>query len=104
MAITQEQALEDSIDIKAGPFSGKLTGRDSMMIFIVILLLALAGLTLWEHAMRANESKEIMCAIKLNLFMQTTTRGTPIEWDKMPVDLYPCIPRFLYDRGGGVTR
>lgn len=89
----------DSVDIKSGPFGLNLKGANAFSIALFLLILCLAGLTLFENSKRESEHEHIVCTLKLVLFMQTQPKGAPIEWERVPVDLYPCIPGFLYNRG-----
>jgi len=86
----------DSVGLTTKWFGLNLAGKDALGIFLFISLLALAGVTLWEHSQRSNEHDQIGCMLKLNLFMQQIPPGTAIDWHRMPIDLYPCIPSFLY--------
>jgi hypothetical protein len=76
----------------------KLTGRDSLFLFLFLAILAHMALTIWSHLQRSKEHDSIECAVKLNTFMQTVPKGEAIDWSKVPVDIYQCIPRFLYER------
>jgi F0F1-type ATP synthase membrane subunit a len=89
---------DDSVDLKSGPFGVKLSGPNAMTIFLFISLLALAGLTFMEHKKRQEEHAQLNCSIRLSIFIYTMPRGAALDWERMPVDLYPCIPRFLYQR------
>jgi hypothetical protein len=88
----------DSLDVKSGPFGLKLTGPNAILIALFILQLALIGLSLYEHNLRSREHDEILCINKLSLFIRTMTPGSKMEWDKMPIDLYGCMPEFLYKK------
>lgn len=85
-----------SVTSKWGGLS--LQGKDALDIFLFISILALGGLTVFEHIGRSQEHDAISCQIKLNLYMQTQKNDAPIDWRRMPTDLYNCIPRFLYER------
>lgn len=87
---------EDSIDVKTGLFGLKLAGPNAMLLFIVILILGTGLLYLWQNVLREREHHEIMCMMKLTLFIQTIPKGSVVEWERMPVDLFPCVPAFLY--------
>ena len=88
-----------NLSTKLGTLS--LGGKNALDIALLITMLALAGLTVYEHIQRSMEHDTITCEIKLNLFMQAQDLAKPIEWRKMPVDLFNCIPKFLYDRDQG---
>ena len=91
-----ESGDQQSVDISTKWGGLKLSGRDSVLTFLFILLLVLGGLIIWARTQTSMENAQVMCAIKLNLFMQTIPKGAAIEWEKVPVDLYSCIPAFLY--------
>jgi hypothetical protein len=88
---------QNSAEFKTGLFGFKLIGRDALITFLFITILAEAGLTFWEHSKRSDEHDQIVCMIKLNLFIYTLPKGEPLDWSKMPVDLYSCVPKFLYE-------
>jgi len=79
-------------------FGLKLGGRDALSIFLFIAIIALAGLTIYEHIQRSTEHQSMLCQIKLNLHMQEQNPEKAINWKAMPTDLYGCIPRWLYER------
>jgi len=89
---------QNTAEFNTGFFGLKLGGRDAISIFLFIVVLASMGLTVWENGLRSSEHDQITCMIKLNLFVQSQPQSTVLDWAKMPVDLYPCVPRFLYDR------
>jgi hypothetical protein len=75
-----------------------LGGKNAIGILIFIGLIALSGLTIYEHIQRSTEHDSINCMIKLNLYMQTQEPNKPINWRALPVDTFGCVPRFLYER------
>lgn len=81
-----------------------LVGKDAVGMFLFIAVLGLCGLTIYEHIQRSVEHDIINCMIKLNLFMQTQSMDKAIDWRKMPIDTYNCVPRFLFDRDQSSTR
>ena len=96
MAETSEG--QNTVDLTT-KFGGlKLAGKNALDLFLFLAILALAGLTMYEHIQRSTEHDAIQCSIKLNLFMQTQGTDKPIDWKKMPVDVFSCVPRFLYER------
>ena len=96
MAETSEG--QNTVDLTT-KFGGlKLAGKDALDLFLFLAILALGGITIWEHLARSNEHDQISCQIKLNLYMQAQISDKPIDWRKMPSDLFPCIPRFLFER------
>ena len=88
---------QNTAEFKTGLFGFKLAGRDALVTFLFIVMLANAGLIFWESKSRQEEHNEIVCMIKLNLFIYTLPKGEPLDWSKMPVDLYNCVPKFLYE-------
>jgi hypothetical protein len=91
MADTQE-----GVGLTTKWFGLNLTGQSAGVTFIFIIILALIGLTLYENGQRNAEHDQIQCALKLTLYMQQQPQGQTIDWHKMPIDLYTCIPSFLY--------
>jgi hypothetical protein len=89
----------DRIDVNTGLFGLRLSGPNALITFLFIIILGLMGLTIWAHGERSREHEELSCMIKLNLYVNSIPRGEPLDWSKMPVDLYACVPRFLYERG-----
>jgi hypothetical protein len=86
------------VDLKTGFGSLKLVGANGILVLIFISILGDIGNNIYENRMRQAEHTQTQCMIKLNLFVGTMAAGEKIDWNKMPVDLYPCIPRFLYQR------
>ena len=93
---------QQHVAIKSGPFGISLTGRDSILILLFLSIVGLAALTLTVHGARSKEHEQIMCSTKLAIFVYTTPREqsgrVEIDWSKMPVDLYGCVPKFLYEK------
>ena len=90
---------QNRVEFSTGLFGLSLTGANALATFLLITIFALAGLTIWSHRERSEEHQEIVCMIKLNLYVNSIERGMPLDWSKMPVDIYGCVPRFLYERG-----
>lgn len=90
---------QDSLDFKTGLFGLRLAGPNALIIFLFISLLGVASLTVWSSREASREHQEIVCMIKLNLYVNSIPRGDQLDWQKLPVDLYGCVPRFLYERG-----
>lgn len=86
----------DSVGLTTKWFGLNLAGKDAVGIFLFIALLALAGFTAWSNTQRSQEHEQITCMLKLNLYMQQVPVGSQIDWRRMPIDLYGCIPTFLY--------
>jgi len=79
----------------------KLFGGSSLAIFLLIVSAINIGVTLWEGQLRSREHDEIQCSTKLAIFVYSSTRNTAtgtvdIQWDRLPVDLFGCLPTFLY--------
>jgi hypothetical protein len=75
-----------------------LVGKDALDIFLFIAILALGAVTIWEHIQRSNEHDTISCQLKLTLYMQTQPLDKPMDWRRMPTDVFNCVPKFLYER------
>ena len=88
---------QNTVDLTTKWGGLRLGGKDALDIFLFLSIVALGGLTFYEHIQRSVEHDAIQCSIKLNLFMQTQGTG-PIDWKKMPVDVFSCVPRFIYER------
>lgn len=89
---------DEHVDLTTKWFGLKVGGPNALLIVLFMSILLDIGYGMWENFNRRNEHVQLMCAIKLNLFMQNQLMGKSIDWLHMPVDLYPCIPRFLYER------
>jgi len=85
-----------SLATKLGTLS--MAGKDALGIALLIVMLALGGLTIYEHIERSKEHDVIACQLKLTLYMQTQPIDKPIDWKRMPIDTFECVPRFLYER------
>src|ERR1044072_3684485 len=90
---------QDQVGLTTKWFGLNLSGKDAGFIFLFIAILALTGLLFWTNKQRSEETAAIQCMIKLNLFVNQQPRTEPLDWSKLPVDLYTCVPRFLYERG-----
>jgi heme/copper-type cytochrome/quinol oxidase subunit 2 len=85
---------EDQLEVKTG-FGSIITHGTT--VFIVVALAALTFVALWEHRQRSEEHDEIACLVKLNLFMHTLPKDTPVTWRQIPQDYWPCLPRNIVD-------
>ena len=92
-------------------------GAKGPIVIIVVVVFAVGGLSIWEHGNRSREHHEILTALHKNrdtivealknndclnalaIYQGLQPRGT-INWGDMPTDLYPCIPKFMTDKGG----
>jgi len=90
------ESEQGSVGLTTKWFGLNLTGQTAGVTFIFIMLLGLCGVTIYEHVQRSSEHAQIECELKLTLYMQQIPAGQAIDWHKMPTDLYPCIPSFLY--------
>lgn len=97
-----DEVTHDTVSLTTKLGTLALGGKDALSIFLFIAIMALAGLTVYEHIQRSTEHDQISCQIKLNLFMQAQDSTKPINWRSMPSDLFLCIPKFLYDRDATV--
>lgn len=89
---------QNTVDLTT-KFGGlRLAGKDALDLFLFLSIIALGGLTIYEHIQRSTEHELISCQIKLNLFMQQQDFSKAINWRAMPTDLYNCVPKFIYDR------
>lgn len=97
-----EESDKNSVGLSTGWFGLSLSGKDAGYIFLFLVILASTGLNAWFMSARDKEHSEIVCMIKLNLFVNQSTRGGAsgeiLDWQRMPVDLYTCVPRFLYEK------
>jgi hypothetical protein len=92
----------NSVNVTTGFGTLSLGGKNAMEILLFILLVAIAGLDIYENIQRSIEHDQITCQIKLSLFMQAQKPETAINWRGMPTDLFPCVPKFLYERDAGI--
>lgn len=78
------------------------------MVVITIAMSALAAVTIWENGNRKDEHErleqvihgeiqQLVCVSKLNLFFQTQTKSTPLSWQDIPSEYWPCMPKNLID-------
>lgn len=91
--------FQDSVDLKTGLFGLRIVGGNALFFFLLMLMGMNIALTMWQHVQLSHEHNNIVCSTRLALFVYTSPKGEPIDWNRMPVDLYQCIPRFLYERG-----
>jgi hypothetical protein len=83
-----------SINIKT-PF-GEISAGGGI-VFIVIALSALTGISIWEHYKRSQEHEEILCGLRLNSFLSTVEKGE-ITWENVPAEYWGCLPSSLVYR------
>ncbi len=94
----------NSVNVTTGFGTLSLGGKNALEILMFITLIAIAGLDIYENIQRSTEHDQITCQIKLNLFMQAQKPDAFINWRAMPTDLFPCVPKFLYERDAGGLR
>jgi len=88
----------DGVEVSAFGGTLRMFGGNALFFFLLLLLGLNVALTVWEHAQRSTEHDHIMCASKLSIYIYTTPKGAPIDWDRLPIDTFACIPKFLFDR------
>jgi len=93
-----EEPHRDGVEISALGGTLRMFGGNALFFFLLLMLGLNIGLTIWEHTQRGIEHTQIMCASKLSIYIYTTPKGAPIDWDRLPVDTFRCIPKFLFDR------
>ena len=69
----------------------------SLLLFIGLIGTGLFTFAAWEHSARSKEHAEMSCQIKLALFIQRQKSDEEINWRVMPTDLFPCIPKFMFE-------
>ena len=91
-----------SIELSGFGSSLKLFGATAPVVFLLIMQAFNIAVALYEHGLRNAEHAQIACGNKLAIFIFTSPRsekGTlEISWERLPVDLYGCLPKFLFDR------
>ena len=87
---------QDRVEFSTGLFGLSLTGSNALVIFLFIALFGLSALTIWSHRERSKEHANIVCMIKLNLYVNSVPTGEALNWSRMPPDIFPCVPEFLY--------
>lgn len=95
---------KNSVNVTTGFGTLSLGGKNALEILMFITLIGIAGLDIYENIQRSMEHDQITCQIKLSLFMQAQKPELAINWRAMPTDLFPCVPKFLYERDSGVSR
>ena len=95
-------AESGNVEVSGFGASLKLGGANSLFFFLLLVLGLNIGVTLWEHVQRREEHEQIQCGAKLGIYIYTMPKGAPIDWKRMPVDVYKCIPPFLYSRPSAV--
>jgi hypothetical protein len=95
---TEEHRNDQEVDIKTSLFGLRLIGQNSFVILLFLMQLVLIGIVMFENRSRSIEHKEVYCLVKLNLYVNTLPKNEILDWAKLPVDLYECIPRFFYQR------
>lgn len=100
----EERSNGQEVDVRTRWFGLRIFGTEAAAIFVFLSVVLLTGFTLWEHQSRKGEHLELAadherlgCLIKLDIYMHTRQPGAEIIWNNMPVDLYSCVPKFLYE-------
>ena len=93
-----EETHSAGVEISALGGTLRMFGGNALFFFLMLLLALNIGLTLWAHTQRSAEHAQISCAAKLSIYIYTTPKGAPIDWERLPVDTFSCIPKFLFDR------
>ena len=93
---------QTSVKVSALGATLEMFGGNATFFFLLLLLGLNIGLTFYEHILRSGEHEQIMCSTKLAIFIYTsprTEKGTlEVNWERLPVDLYGCLPKFIFDR------
>jgi len=91
-----------SVKVSALGATLEMFGGNSMFFFLLLVLGLNIALTFYEHTLRSKEHETIMCSTKLAIFIYTTPRNDKgvleVNWERLPVDLYGCLPKFIFDR------
>lgn len=96
--MAQDDRNNEGVDVKTSLFGLKISGPNSLLMVIFFAVVAETGLALWQHYQRMNEHRQMTCFIKLDIYVHTQVKEGIIDWNKVPADLYECIPRFFYER------
>jgi hypothetical protein len=94
------------IDLKFGPYGIHAWGRDAICIVNLLVLLGIGYLVFLENSKRSAEHANQVCINRLNIYVATVTVRTGAAdssnwndlWSNMPMDLYQCVPKFLFDK------
>lgn len=81
---------KDSINLTAG--------WGLLFLFIFIIGIVTVSLESYEHMKRQKEHEAMSCLIKLALYLQGQPADKPVDWQKLPLDTFNCVPRFVYER------
>ena len=91
-------ADQDEVNLNTGLFGLKITGGNALFTVLLLAVLANIAVEAWMHRQREDEHRQMLCATKLAIFIYTQPKGGAIDWEHLPVDLYGCVPKFLYER------
>lgn len=89
---------QGSVELSTGFGTLKLGGGNALFFFLLLMMGLLIALTFYQHWERHEEHERILCASKLGIYIYTSPKGTPVDWDRLPTDIYPCLPQFLFER------
>jgi hypothetical protein len=70
---------------------GKVAARGEM-VFVVVALVVLAGVTVWDHHRLTLAHERMECLVNLHLYtLILRERNQPLTWHNIPAEFYPCI-------------
>jgi hypothetical protein len=95
---------KETVGLTTKWFGLNLSGPNAGNIFLFLIILGLIGFTYWQNIQRSVEHDAIICMIKLNLYMQTLPSDRPMDWRRMPVDTFSCVPKFIYEKDSETLR
>lgn len=98
---THESHDQPSVEVSALGGTLRMFGGNALFFFLLLTIGLNIGVSLYEHVQRHLEHDQIQCSTKLAIYIFTTPRdpttGTvEMNWERLPVDLYGCLPTFLY--------
>ena len=95
-----QEGNQQQSGVKVSGFGGALEifGGNALFFFLLLMLGVNIAVSFYEHMLRREEHIQILCGSKLGIFIYTTPKGSPIDWDRLPTDLYSCVPKFLFER------
>ena len=88
----------EEVSLNTSLFGLRVTGGNALFTVLLLAVLGNVAVSVWMHYQRAEEHQKMLCATKLAIFIYTQPKGNAIDWERLPVDLYGCVPKFLYER------
>lgn len=92
----------EGVEFSGFGIGAKLFGANALFFFLLIMLALNLAATLWQNSLRNAEHDQIMCSTKLAIFIYTSPRNEKgaleVNFERLPVDMYGCLPKFLFDR------